>query len=120
MHPGDALCDAVIDAAASVGIPTVADTNHVDSVSQGGFGYQPQTTWKAAIQCGQGFLDPVRSRANLTVVTDTDVRRIEFAGRRAAAVHVQGKSGERRIDASRKFCFAPVPLSRPNYCSCPV
>ncbi|SFQ89462.1 Choline dehydrogenase [Halopseudomonas formosensis] len=116
VHPeGDALCDAVIDAAASVGIPTVADTNHVDSVSQGGFGYQPQTTWKGQrFSAAKAFLDPVRSRANLTVVTDTDVRRIEFAGRRAAAVHVQGKSGERRIDASREILLCAGAIESPK------
>ncbi len=36
VHPsGDALCDAVIQAAAGMGVASVADTNHVDAVREG-------------------------------------------------------------------------------------
>ncbi|MDX9688487.1 GMC family oxidoreductase [Halopseudomonas formosensis] len=113
--PGDALCDAIISAAANIGTPTVADINHVDSVSQGGFGYQPRTTWKGQrFSAAKAFLNPVRSRPNLTVMTDTDVQRIEFDGRRAVAVHTHNKSGAKRIGASREILLCAGAIESPK------
>jgi len=116
VHPsGDELCDAIIDAAAHIGTATVADTNHVDSVTQGGFGYQPQTTWKGQrFSAAKAFLDPVRTRPNLTVITGTHVQRIEFEGRRVAAVQVRGKEGERRIRCQREVLLCAGAIESPK------
>lgn len=102
VHPaGDALCDAVISAAGELGAARTDDTNHVDSVRQGGFGYQPQTTWNGQrFSAAKAFLDPVRERPNLTVMTGTDVQRIEFNGRRATAVQV--RAGKARFQVRRE------------------
>ncbi|MDO9279701.1 MAG: GMC family oxidoreductase N-terminal domain-containing protein, partial [Polaromonas sp.] len=95
VHPsGHALCDAVISAAGELGVARTEDTNHIDSVTQGGFGYQPQTTWKGKrFSAAKAFLDPVRARPNLTVMTGTDVQRIEFSKHRACAVQVNNSAG---------------------------
>lgn len=95
IHPAnDELCDAVIAAAGQAGTPRVADTNDVDAVGHGGFGYQPQTTWGGQrFSAAKAFLDPVRSRPNLTVTTASTVQRIEFEGDRAVAVQVRDASG---------------------------
>lgn len=116
VHPsGDALCDAVIAAAAELGTATVADTNHVDSVSHGGFGYQPQTTWNGQrFSAAKAFLDPVRERPNLTVLTATNVLRIEFQQRRAVAVHTRGASGERRFAAAREVLLCAGAIESPK------
>lgn len=116
VHPsGDELCDAIIDAAAQIGTATVADTNHVDSVTLGGFGYQPQTTWKGQrFSAAKAFLDPVRTRPNLTVMTGTHVQRIEFDGRRATAVQVRGKEGERRIRCQREVLLCAGAIESPK------
>nr|WP_235906756.1 GMC family oxidoreductase N-terminal domain-containing protein [Pseudomonas saliphila] len=113
--PGNELCDAIIDAAAHIGTTTVADTNHVDSVTQGGFGYQPQTTWKGQrFSAAKAFLDPVRARPNLTVLTGTHVQRIQFEGRRAVAVQVREKDGERRIRCQREVLLCAGAIESPK------
>ncbi|SDS90760.1 Choline dehydrogenase [Halopseudomonas litoralis] len=113
--PGDELCDAIIDAVAHIGTATVADTNHVDSVTRGGFGYQPQNTWKGQrFSAAKAFLDPVRTRPNLTVMTSTNVQRIKFEGRRAIAVQVRGKEGERRIRCQREVLLCAGAIESPK------
>ncbi|MBY0243583.1 MAG: GMC family oxidoreductase N-terminal domain-containing protein [Burkholderiaceae bacterium] len=85
MQPaGNPLCEAVIAAAGEAGVPRVRDIN---SALQGGIGYQPRTIWHGRRQsAAKAFLDPVRERANLTVLTNTDVLRVVFEGSRAIGV----------------------------------
>ncbi len=116
VHPsGDALCDAVISAAGAMGVKRTDDTNHVDSVSHGGVGYQPQTTYKGQrFSAAKAFLDPVRGRTNLTVVTGTQVQRIEFTERRATAVQVTSSSGDERIEARREILLCAGAVESPK------
>lgn len=116
VHPsGDALCDAVIQAAAGMGVASVADTNHVDAVREGGFGYQPQTTWNGQrFSAARAFLDPVRERPNLTVMTATDVQRIEFQERRAVAVQVRGAGGVQRFAVRREVLLCAGAIESPK------
>lgn len=117
VHPsGDALCDAVISAAGELGVAPTDDTNHVDSVSQGGFGYQPQTTWKGQrFSAAKAFLDPVRERPNLTVMTGTDVQRIAFNGRRAFAVEVSSTHvGKVRYEVRREVLLCAGAIESPK------
>lgn len=114
VHPaGDELCDAVISAAGELGAARTDDTNHVDSVRQGGFGYQPQTTWNGQrFSAAKAFLDPVRERPNLTVMTGTDVQRIEFNGRRATAVQV--RAGKARFQVRREVLLCAGAIESPK------
>lgn len=116
VHPsGDPLCEAIINAADTLGTARVEDTNHVDAVSQGGFGYQPQTTWKGQrFSAAKAFLDPVRGRPNLTVMTGTHVQRIEFQERRAVAVHVRDKDGAQRLAVSREVVLCAGAIESPK------
>jgi len=116
VHPsGDALCDAIIQAAAGLGVTSVADTNHVDAVKQGGFGYQPQTTWNGQrFSAAKAFLDPVRERPNLTVMTGTHVQRVEFQQRRAVAVQVRGASGLQRFEIRREVLLCAGAIESPK------
>ncbi len=116
VHPsGHALCDAVISAAGELGAARTDDTNHVDSVSHGGFGYQPQTTWKGQrFSAAKAFLDPVRTRANLTVMTGTLVQRIEFSQRRASAVQVMGSDGKARFGVVREVLLCAGAIESPK------
>lgn len=116
VHPsGDPLCDAIIEAAASLGIPTVPDTNHVDAVRQGGFGYQPQTTWKGQrFSAAKAFLDPARQRSNLTVLSETHVQRVDFQGRRAVGVRVRDAQGERAISVHREVLLCAGAIESPK------
>jgi choline dehydrogenase len=116
MHPaGDPLCEAVLQASVQAGTPRVADMNHIDTVAHGGMGYQPTTTyrgkrWSAA----RAFLAPVRHRANLEVLTHTDVLRVEIRDRRAIGVLVKGPDGNRAISVSGEVILAAGAIESPK------
>jgi choline dehydrogenase-like flavoprotein len=80
------LTDAMVDAGVAMGLPRKTDVNVPDNGE--GVGYASRTVWKGRRQsAATAFLDPVRSRPNLTVITDTLVDRVGFEGQRASAVH---------------------------------
>jgi choline dehydrogenase-like flavoprotein len=109
---GNALHQAVIDAAGQVGIPHVEDTN---DAFDGGIGYQPRTVWRGTRQsAAKAFLDPVRSRPNLHIVTDTDVLRIQFDGKRASGLELRSQSGTRAVRANREIILSAGALQTPK------
>jgi len=116
MHPkGDPLLEAIIDAAAQMGAPRVADPNDVDAVRDGGVGYQPSTTWRGKrFSASRAFLEPVRNRKNLDVVTETDVLKIEFENLRAVAVRLRSKHSMRRVRAKREIILSAGAIESPR------
>ena len=119
-HPaGDPLCEAILDAGVEMGIDRVADVNNIEAVRKGGLGYQPTTrdgTKRAS--SAAGFLKAAKGRANLDVLTETDVLRVEFTGKRATAVRVLGKGknapGERSIHANREIILSCGAIETPK------
>ncbi|HIC67322.1 MAG TPA: choline dehydrogenase, partial [Paracoccus sp.] len=88
------ILEAVAEAAQEMGLPACADFNRGDNE---GVGYFPVTQrrglrWNAR----KAFLDPVRGRPNLRIETDAQVRRLTFAGRRAAGV-IFTQGGRQRL-----------------------
>lgn len=80
-HP---LCDAFIEAAHEVGIPRGADYNGAD---QGYAGYyQRKIHNNRRMSSAVCYLNPVKSRQNLKIITGAQVDRILFEGRRAIGV----------------------------------
>jgi choline dehydrogenase len=109
---GNPLHKAVIDAAGEAGVRAVLDTN---DTPDGGIGFQPRTIWRGQRQsAARAFLDPVRSRANLHIVTDTDVLRILFEGKRAAGVELRDAAGKRTVSAMREIILAAGALQSPK------
>ncbi|MDE2563053.1 MAG: GMC family oxidoreductase N-terminal domain-containing protein [Sphingomonadales bacterium] len=83
------LCAAILGAAAELGVPTVADVNHTDVVADQGMGRQPVTTYKGKrFSAARAFLDPVRRRPNLDIVTGARAVRILFDGTRACGIQL--------------------------------
>lgn len=91
---GNPLCQAILDAAREMGVAEVEDVNHTDAVADQGMGYQVVTTFKGKrFSAARAFLNPVRGRPNLDVLT----------GIRAEKNPVRGQSGLRR-KAGRPHC----------------
>ena len=89
---GNAVTQAMLQAGAQMGVPTVADINAVDVVADQGMGYQTTTTWKGQrFSAARAFLDPARARANLKIITGGTVERVVFEGDRAAGVVLDGQ-----------------------------
>lgn len=90
------LCDAFIDAAEASGYPRNADYNNGN---QEGFGYFQVTMKNGKRQStARAFLDPVRSRPNLTIETDALVSKLILEGKRCVGVSytVHGQPKEAR------------------------
>ena len=115
-HPkGDPLFEAIIEAGTQMGMKRVADVNGVDAVSEGGIGYQPTTRHRGKrFSAARAFLWPARRRANLHIATETDALRIEFEGKRAAAVRLRDKSGERSVRAGREIIVSAGAIQAPK------
>jgi choline dehydrogenase len=89
-----------LDAAAEAGIPRVADLNNLDE----NLGMAPSPAnivdgirWNTAF----AYLDPVRERANLTIVGNSPCDRLEIRSGRVSAVVVAAREGPVRVEAAR-------------------
>jgi choline dehydrogenase-like flavoprotein len=82
-----ALTEAMIEAGVAMGLPRKSDTNAPDSGD--GIGYATRTIWKGRRQsAATAFLDPIRSRQNLTIMTHALADKVNFEGRRAVSVSI--------------------------------
>ncbi|WP_416211198.1 GMC family oxidoreductase [Nitrospirillum sp. BR 11828] len=92
-----ALLDAFIDAAGQCGIPRTEDFNQGDNEGCGYFQVNQKAgrRWSAA----RAFLDPVRHRPNLTVITGALAERLTFDGTRATGVRLRTPHGPRILAA---------------------
>ena len=89
------LMDAFVEAGQQAGYGRTPDFN---GAQQEGVGYY-HVMQKDGQRCSnaKGFLEPVRERRNLTVLTDAHVTGIRFEGRRAAAVKLRSMEGEIKV-----------------------
>ena len=116
VHPaGNPLCEAVLEAASSLGAPRVADVNDIHAVADGGMGYQTVTTFKGKrVSAARAFLDPVRARANLHILTEAEAQGIDFLDKRASGVTVRDKTGLRRFNAGREIILCAGAIQTPK------
>lgn len=104
------LCEAVIAAGVEMGLPRREDLNRVDNE---GIGYYSRTIRNGRRNsAATAFLDPVRSRGNLTVMTDFTVDRLTFDGRRATGATGRRK-GEPTTVSGREIILSGGVLNSP-------
>lgn len=106
------ICDAYFAAAGQLGIPTNQD---MTGESQDGVGYY-QLTQKHARRSSTAvaFLDPARSRPNLTVLSGAQVLNIIIESGRACGIRVDDGSGVRRIDVSSEIILSSGAIGSPR------
>ncbi|MEO8300557.1 MAG: GMC family oxidoreductase N-terminal domain-containing protein [Rhizomicrobium sp.] len=92
------ILDSIIDAAEESGIPRTADPNTGENEGSYYFHVNQKRgrRWSAA----RGFLKPVLHRPNLRLVTDVQVERVIFDGKRAAGVRY--RQGNQLFEARTK------------------
>tara|TARA_B100000686_G_scaffold149219_1_gene156507 strand:- start:332 stop:1936 length:1605 start_codon:yes stop_codon:yes gene_type:complete len=78
------ILDVFMNAAEEIGIPKVNDFNKGNNFGCGYF----QVTEKKGLRCSTavGYLNPIRKRKNLKIVTNAHVKKINFDEKRAASV----------------------------------
>ncbi|MBO0765624.1 MAG: choline dehydrogenase [Hyphomicrobiaceae bacterium] len=106
------LCDAFIEACEVEGIPRTADFNGPE---QEGAGYY-QLTNRNGRRCSTavGYLNPVRGRRNLVVVTDALVEAVELNGRRATGIRWTRNGAVETITARREVILAAGAIGSPH------
>jgi choline dehydrogenase len=106
------LAEAVISACEELGLPRRDDLNRLDHE---GIAYLAYTLSGGVRQSSaRAFLAPVRSRANLRVLTDAQVTRVLFEGRRATGVEVRVGGQLRRFTAAREVILCAGALQSPR------
>ncbi len=106
------LIEAIIAGANSLGVPRTDDFN---GGVQEGVGYYQLFTrngWRCST--ADGYLKPVRRRANLTVETEAQVTRVLFEGRRAVGVEYRQGGQLRTVRALREVVLAAGALQSPQ------
>lgn len=116
VHPsGNPLCEAVLDAAGQMGVARTADVNDVESVRDGGMGYQTVTTFHGQrFSAARAFLSPVRGRGNLDVAPATDVLKVDIVDGRATGVMLRDKAGTRSVAATREVILSAGAIQSPK------
>lgn len=109
-HP---ICDAWIKAAQEAGYPANDDIN---GATQEGVGYY-QLTIRNGRRCSTAvaYLNPVKSRPNLEIVTRAQVRKVVLEGKRAVGVEITDKAGQTRVlKAQREVILSSGAVGSPQ------
>ncbi|WP_084399746.1 GMC family oxidoreductase [Henriciella aquimarina] len=109
----DTITNAMLEAGKAMGWKEKADTNAPDDIE--GIGYAPRTIHKGRRQsAATAFLDPIRSRDNLDIMTGCTVDRVIFDGKRAVAVDVVRDGQKSRIETRGEIILCGGALASPN------
>ncbi|MBH67823.1 MAG: choline dehydrogenase [Rhodospirillaceae bacterium] len=111
-HP---LCEAFIAGAEEIGIPRNPDYN---GEKQEGISYVQRTAYKRRrVSTARAFLNPAKSRPNLTVLTNALVTKVLLEGKRAIGVQYSlgGRGGDvRTIRANREIVLSGGTINSPQ------
>jgi choline dehydrogenase len=109
---GTDMTDAFGEAAVEVGIGKTEDRNAADPI---GF-----DLWETIFPNGRrwntenGYLDPARDRANLTVITEAHVTKINFDGKRAVSVSYSKDGAGQEIQAAKEVILSAGAIQSPQ------
>jgi choline dehydrogenase len=108
-HP---LVESFIKTAVNLGVPETDDFNNL---TQEGVGYYQLSTHKG-LRCSTAvaYLNPVKQRSNLTILTDSQVMRIVFEGRRAVAIELMRDGQKQVIRANKEIILSAGALQSPH------
>ena len=106
------LTDVFVDAGVEAGLPFNKDFNGENPEGVGPF----QVTQKNGRRCStaRGYLKPVRSRPNLTVITDAYATRVLFEGNRAVGVECRHRGAVLRAGAKKEVILSAGAIQTPR------
>lgn len=104
---------AMVEAGVEMGLPRLSDINKPGTT---GIGYTQATVNRRGRRASsyRAFLRPALGRANLTLMTDTLVERVEVEGRRATGVRIRTGEGSEVIAANREVVLSAGALQSPK------
>lgn len=106
------ILDRFRDAAAECGIPKVDDFNRGNNEGSSYFQVNQRKglRWSAA----RGFLDPIRQRPNLTILTGAEAERVLFDGMRASGLAFRHEGQSRTAKARRRVVLTAGAVQTPK------
>ncbi|MDB5970159.1 MAG: glucose-methanol-choline oxidoreductase [Hydrocarboniphaga sp.] len=109
----DRLSEAMIAAGEAMGLPRKLDVNAPDNGPA--VGYAPRTIYKGRREsAATAFIDPIRKRPNLTIITNAMVDRVLFDGKRATSVLASVDDASQTFAAKREIIIAGGALASPT------
>ena len=106
------ILDAYRDAAQQAGIDKIEDFNRGDNEGSSYFRVNQKNGWRW--NTSKGFLRPVMKRNNLTVITQAQVQRVLFDGKRACGVEVNLKGTSMRYHTQGEVILAAGSIGSPQ------
>jgi choline dehydrogenase len=111
-HP---IASATLEAARSVGIPTFDSPNGRMMEGEGGCSVMDVLIRNARRQSiFRAYTFPYMDRPNLTVLTQSQVIKVTFEGRRATGVELAHEGKHRRIEAGREIVLSVGAINTPK------
>lgn len=110
--PRSDLSESLVEAGVQSGLERHdgADTPFFD-----GIGYSAVTTRGGKrMSAARAYLKPIAGRANLTILTETEVERVLFEDKRAVGVVAHGPGGQRTLRARREVILSGGTLLSPR------
>ena len=107
------ICDAWLEAAENSGYQRNPDYN---GSNQEGVGYFQVTTHKG-LRCSSAvaYLNPVKNRSNLNLITKVNVTKVNFEDKKAVGVTYQNKSGQtKEIKALKEVILSAGAIGSPQ------
>jgi choline dehydrogenase-like flavoprotein len=104
---------AFVKAAQEAGLPANRDFNGESQLGAGLYQVTQAPNGRRA-SVGRQYLDPIKQRANLTILANTCVDRVLFDGKRAIGV----QAGETRFQANKEVLLAAGALQSPQLLLC--
>lgn len=96
------IAGALLDAAAGLGIPRFDHPNGAMMENEGGVAYSDMLVREGKRHSlYRAYVRPIADRPNLTILTETSVRRILFDGQRATGVEIERAGSIIAIEAGR-------------------
>ncbi|MEY4357919.1 MAG: hypothetical protein RL469_1245 [Pseudomonadota bacterium] len=110
------LSDVFVDAAVECGHPRNDDFN---GATQAGFGHYQVTQWNGRrCSAAVAYLNPVRARQNLTIVSHASTRRVTLEGARAVGVEYLHRGELKIARATGEVLLAAGAIGSPQLLMC--
>ena len=106
------VLDTFIDAAEEFGFPRRSDFNTGENEGLGYF----QVTQRNGLRCSTavGYLNPVKNRKNLKIITESHVKNIEFNNNRAVAVNYWQNNLLTKVKANVEIILSAGSIGSPH------
>jgi choline dehydrogenase len=110
------MLEEFLNAAEEMGIPRTKDFNTGDNFGVGYFQFTTTREKLLKLRCSaaKGYLNPVKKRNNLKIITNAHVQKINFEGKKAVGVNYYIKDKLNSVKANREVILSAGSIGSPH------